>query len=231
MRISLYFSFYYSQWYSMEGSFKEEDLNLFSHPARVIIAGYSNSGKSVICGELIKKYNFAFDYILYCGTDEHPLQNDSELKDKIIVSQDILNPFDYSSLTDKGILLILDDCFIEAVQTKFVVDAFTKGRHKNISIIFITQNLFQPGKFSRSIALNCSHYILMRNRDLSQVENLGRQIFGKCKSKEFLNIYQKAIEYNKFGYLLIDLSPHTPQQLMLRTNITDETPYQVVFKM
>ena len=32
--------------------------------------------------------------------------------------------------------------FLEAIESKFVVNAFTKGRHVNISTIFITQNLF-----------------------------------------------------------------------------------------
>ena len=34
---------------------------------------------------------------------------------------------------------ILDDCFLEAVVSKFVVSAFTKGQHENISTIVITQ--------------------------------------------------------------------------------------------
>ena len=213
-------------------TFDQTYLNIFLNPARIIIAGYSNSGKSVLCSELIKKYSDQFEYILYCGVDQHPLEQDPLINPKLHVSQEILNPFDYTTTSpEKAVLLILDECFLEAGQPQYVVDAFTKGRHKNISIIFITQNLFQPGKFSRSISLNCSHYILMRNRDLGQIETLGRQIFGKCKSKEFIKIYQKSLSYNNYGYLLIDLSPHTPEKLNLRTNIIGETPYQIVFEL
>ena len=217
----------------MEGDiFDQTHLNLFFNPARIIIAGFSNSGKTVLCTKLIEKYSDQFDTILYSGVDQHPLELNPLINPKFHVSTEIFNPFDYATTSPgKGILLILDDCFLEAVQTKYVVDAFTKGRHKNISIIFITQNLFPPGKFSRSISLNCSHYILMKNRDLGQIETLGRQIFGACQSKDFIKIYQKALSYNKYGYLLIDLSPHTPEKLNLRTNIIGETPHQIVFQL
>ena len=111
-----------------------------------------------------------------------------------------------------------------------MVDAFTKGRHKSISTVFITQNMFFSGKHSRNISLNCSHYILMKNRDMSQIETLGRQIYGKGKGNEFLEIYKKALSVNKFGYLLIDLAPNTLEELQLRTNIVGETPYQIIYQ-
>ena len=70
----------------------------------------------------------------------------------------------------------------------------------------------------------------MRNRDLSQIETLGRQIYGKSNGKEFLNIYKKAMSQNTYGYLLIDLAPSTPENLQLRTNITGETSYQIIYQ-
>ena len=147
---------------------------------------------------------------------------------ELIVSQEILNPFEYS---DRGnTLFILDDCFLEAVENKNVVNAYTTGRHEKISTIFITQNIFFNGKYSRNIALNCSHFILMRNRDLGQIETLGRQLFGKSKSSDFINIYKKALSANTYGYLLIDLGAKTPENLQLRTNIVDETDYQIIYQ-
>ena len=100
--------------------------------------------------------------------DSHSLQSNAEINVKLSVSNEILNPFDYEHLGN--ILFILDDCFVEAVENKNVVDSFTKGRHKSISNIFITQNMFFTGKHARNISLNCSHYILMRNRDMGQMK-------------------------------------------------------------
>ena len=208
--------------------YPDSSIDIFHNPARIIIAGYSNSGKSEMCSKLMEKYHFHFDTILYCGVSKHPLQNNEYINQKLHVSSEILNPFEYTY--SGSILYILDDCFLEAIESKFVVDAFTKGRHENISTIFITQNLFFSGKFARNIALNCSHYILMRNRDLGQIEVLGRQLYGKSKGNAFVEIYKKALSVNTYGYLLIDLGPKTPPELQLRTNIIDETPYQIIYQ-
>ena len=208
--------------------FSCSSIDIFNDPARIIIAGYSNSGKSELCKKIIELYHEKFEHILYCGVESHPLQDDDKISAKLTVSHDILNPFEYSHMG--RILIVLDDCFIEAAEDMNVVDAFTKGRHKSISTIFITQNLFFSGKHSRNIALNCSHYILMRNRDMGQIETLARQIYGKGKGTEFLKIYKKALAANKFGYLLIDLGPNTPEELQLRTSIVGETPYQIIYQ-
>ena len=209
-------------------SFPENSIDIFKVPSRIIIAGYSNSGKSELCKKLIENNHTKFEHILYCGTDSHPLQNNEDINHKFTVSPNILNPFDYIHMG--SLLFILDDCFLEAVEDKNVVDSFTKGRHKSISTVFITQNLFFSGKHSRNISLNCSHYILMRNRDMGQIETLGRQLYGKSKGGEFLQIYKRAMSVNKYGYLLIDLGPNTSEELQLRTNILGETPYQIIYQ-
>ena len=121
-----------------------------------------------MCSKIIQKYHHKFNTIFYCGINSHNLQNNPVIDQKLIISSEMLNPFDYSY--NGNTLFILDDCFLEAIKSKFVVNAFTKGRHENISTIFITQNLFFSGKFAHSIVLNCSHYVLMRNRDVGQIE-------------------------------------------------------------
>ena len=144
-----------------------------------------------MCSNLIKKYHDKFNAILYCGVNSHDLQNNPDINEKLHISSEIVNPFDYSY--NGNTLFILDDCFLEAIEPKFVVNAFTKGRHENISTIFITQNIFFSSKFAKSIALNCSHYILMHYRDLGQIEVLGRQLYGKSKSGNFVDVYEKAL--------------------------------------
>lgn len=213
-------------------SFPKDVTNLFSSPSRIIIAGYSNSGKTQLAQKIIEKYHEVFHTILYCGVDDHPLGRHTGIRNKFRISREILNPFEYtdSAVGDLGLLFVLDDCFIEACDNKFVTQAFTAGRHSNISVIFITQNVFHSGKFSRSISLNCSHYILMRNRDIGQIEMLGRQLYGKRKGPDFAGIYKRALSHNKYGYLLVDLGPNTPEELQLRTNIVGETEYQVIFQ-
>ena len=213
-------------------AFPLEVTNLFYSPCRIIVAGYSNSGKTQLTQKIIEEYHENFHTVLYCGVDDHPLNRHPIISHKFKISREILNPFEYTdnSIINKGLLFVLDDCFIEASDNKFVTQAFTAGRHSKISVIFITQNIFHSGKFSRSISLNCSHYILMRTRDIGQIEVIGRQLFGRKKTSDFAEIYKRALSYNKFGYLLVDFGPNTPEELQLRTNIVRETVYQVIFQ-
>ena len=70
----------------------------------------------------------------------------------------------------------------------------------------------------------------MSNRDLRQIEVLGRQLYSKSKASVFVDIYKKVLSANAYGYLLIDLGLKTPPESQLRNNIIDETPYQIVYQ-
>lgn len=211
--------------------FTSDALDIFKYPARIIVAGYSNSGKSELVRKLISKHHNNFKKIVICGLSSHPLQHDKEIGSKVFVSPEIVNPIsDEDTYDQRGTLFVLDDIFIEAVKNKVVVDAFTRGRHNNISCIFITQNLYMGGKHARNISLNCSQFLLLRQRDLLQIQLLGRQIFGKDRASDFVEIYKSAVFSKPFGYLLVDLGINTPEALQFRTNIVGELPCERVFQ-
>lgn len=212
-------------------AYSSDQLDLFKFPSRILVSGYSNSGKSELVCRLIIKYHSKFKKILICGLPSHPLQDHVEIGPKLEVTTEIINPLTHHDPYDKrGILFILDDIFTEAVKNQFVVDSFTKGRHNNISVIFITQNLYMSGKHSRNISLNCSHFLLLRQRDLSQINLLGRQIFGKDHASSFTEIYKTSVFSRPYGYLLVDLGINTPDSLQFRSCIADEAPYERVFQ-
>lgn len=217
----------------MEGQKKvitESQLNIFSEPSRIIIAGFSNGGKSYLCAKMIEKYQQNFAKIIICGSGYKELRTNPLIKHKISFYSEIVNPLDDRDPEDTShILVVYDDLYVESTNSKIVSDIFTKGRHENISVIFITQNIFFSGKFSRSISLNASHFILLKSRDLSQIETLGRQIFGKQDAKKFLDIYKKVIS-RQYGYLLVDLGVKTPESIIFRGNIVNEPPYEIVYQ-
>lgn len=216
----------------MDKTFSEEMLNLFRYPARIIIAGYTNSGKTHLCNKIVEKYQHVFRRIVICGVTSHSLQQNATVRDKVEVHENIIdcvsedNPYIDPQAHS---LMILDDNFLTAANSQAVADSFTKGRHKNISVIMITQNIFFPGKYARTITLNASHYILMKNRDIYQIECLGRQLYGKDRAKQFVEIYKNVVLRRDHGYLLCDLTPTTPEELQLRTNIANEAPCEKVF--
>ena len=112
-------------------------------------------------------------------------------------------------------LLILDDLMTEAGSE--VSNIFTKiSHHRNISVIFLTQNLFF--KSQRTMNLNTQYLVLFKNpRDALQVATLGRQMYPG-NSKFLVEAFKMATE-KPFGYLLIDLRADTLEKYRLRSNI------------
>ena len=212
----------------MDDVYTENDINIFCEPARLIVAGFSHSGKTFLVSRLIRKYCEWFSKIYICGVKYHPLQDEESISPKIVVSEDVLDPLEDTNPSDK-ILLVLDDMYLKAMRSPTVVDAFIKGRHSNLSVVMITQNLFMKGPYARDISLNATHFILLRMRDLAQVECLMRQIYGKKHAAHVLEIYKRAVMNKPFGYLLLDMTIKTPPALKFRTNIANEPPCEVVY--
>ena len=76
-------------------------------------------------------------------------------------------------------LLILDDLMAEADDS--IANVFTKiSHHRNVSVIFLTQNLFHKNKHMRTISLNAHYLVLFKNpRDVEQFATLARQMYAK----------------------------------------------------
>ena len=124
-------------------------------------------------------------------------------------------------------LLIIDDLMSESGDS--VSNIFTKGsHHRNISVLFLSKNLFCKSKQNRNMSLNAHYMVLFKNpRDVMQIATLARQI---GRSKFLVEAFNDATT-NPFGYLLIDLKPDTPENLRVRTNIfPDERHYVYVPK-
>lgn len=104
------------------------------------------------------------------------------------------------------LILVLDDLMSEIAKSEETVKAFTVySHHKNVSIIFLTQNFFEKGK-TRTITLNCKYICLLKNpRDNSYISVLGRQMNGG-KTNAVLEYAYKEIMQKPHGYLVIDLS-------------------------
>lgn len=118
---------------------------------------------------------------------------------------------------DRRRLVIVDDLMAECDGR--ITSLFTKGsHHKNISVIFIVQNLFSKNKEQRTISLNSHYIVIFKNpRDASQINVLARQMFPG-KSRYMVEAYKDATQ-GPYGYLLVDLRQETPDHLRLRTNI------------
>ena len=120
---------------------------------------------------------------------------------------------------NKRNLIVFDDQMIDASKDKRIVNLFTRGsHHRNLSVIYIVQNLFHQGKGSRSISLNSHYLVLFKNtRDKLQILTLSKQMYPG-QTDFFLNQYEEAVK-RPFRYLLIDLKTTTQDNCRLRTNV------------
>ena len=116
-------------------------------------------------------------------------------------------------------LIIIDDQMIEAGKDNRIVNLFTKGsHHRNLSVIYIVQNLFHQGKGNRSISYNSHYLVLFKNpRDKLQILTLAKQMYPS-ETAWFIKEFEEAVR-RPYGYLFVDLKPATPDRCRLRTNV------------
>jgi len=124
-------------------------------------------------------------------------------------------------------LLIIDDQMsnndIKSDQGSSITKLFTQGsHHRNLTIIYIVQNIFNQSKEMRNVSLNSHYLVLFKNpRDKTQARTLGQQMFPSHPGF-LLQAYEDAMK-QKYGYLLVDLHPASDDSTQIRTRIFGET--------
>lgn len=104
----------------------------------------------------------------------------------------------------------------------------TMVSHSKQTAFLLLQNLYPPGVYAKSILLNCQHVILKNVRDNRQIITFGSQVFTG-RSKLWMDAYAKAVS-RPYGYILIDLTNHCPEEWRLRTNILPDEGDTVVYR-
>lgn len=187
------------------------------HPSTIIICGPTQCGKTSFTCSLIKNsdsiFGSAIEEIVYCT----PTQVDNEISlDRRVTWMDSVPDLSFFK-DNKNRILVLDDMMTQ--QDQGFVDLFTRiSHHNNVTVIFITQNIFSNKRGSRDMSLNAHYIVFFKNpRDKNQINFLARQIFPE-HPKLMQECYQDATQ-NPHGYLLIDLTQTTKDDYRLRTKI------------
>lgn len=114
-------------------------------------------------------------------------------------------------------LLIIDDQSNELDDS--IVSLFTRdSHHKCVSVIVLTQNIFNSKPGFRTISLNAQYIVVFRNpRAKDQIACLGRQI---CPNN--IKFFQEAFESacaEPYSYMLLDMTQMCPDTLRFRAKI------------
>ena len=85
----------------------------------------------------------------------------------------------------------------------------------------IEKQSFSSSKMARNISLITQYLVFVKSpRDQQQIMVLARQLYP---DSHLFHTYEKATKRGKcYGYLFIDLKPHTPDDQRLKTNILQQ---------
>lgn len=186
----------------------------------MILAGPSGCGKSTFA------YNFLrglkqlteteFKTILWCYSEHGSIGGIPKIPN-LQVCQGIPEKIGANDRSPK--LIVIDDLMTDKKYESRICDLFIKqSHHRNISILFICQNVFHQSKFYRTISLNAKYLVIFKNvRDKSQFFPLARQLYPENPT-QLLNVYKDCTN-KPYGYLMVDLNQETPDAFRFRTDI------------
>ena len=206
------------------------------HPFSMLIAGSRGVGKTMFATNLLKNVQHIMtpipNHIVWCYAKhqvwcyaKHQPELYRQLKDideKIEYIEGIPSELNEMFDQEKVNMLILDDMMDEASGDKRIEQLFTRGRHDNLSIIYLTQNLFH--KKQRNISLNSDYMVIFKTaRDQTQFTNLARQLMP-ANIKFLMSAYKDATKL-PHSYLMLDLKAATNDKHRIRTNILEAPQY------
>ena len=134
---------------------------------RMLICGNSGSGKTNLLFHMIMEPLLFYDQIYLYGKNleqEKYQKMKNEMEDiesninynPLILQNDDILPVTCMENDGSQNIVIFDDYVCEKNQ-KDLVDYFIQGRHKNCSVIYLSQSFYKTPK---DIRLNCSHYCI-----------------------------------------------------------------------
>ena len=184
-----------------------------------IIFGQTGAGKTC----------FILDVIRYKLV--HPFPNNIYYMYKIrqpfmdqINNINFIEGLDFNAIdTNTPSMLVIDDLVLST--NKDVAEMFILGsHHRQISIFFITQNLFPNCNLFRLMSTNSHYFVIFQNqRNFRQVMTLARQIFVGRDIKRITEAYKRASNTLR-GFIVLSFSPLLPNELTVVTDWWEQCP-------
>lgn len=189
------------------------------HPSSVMVSGPTGSGKTVFVTRLINERMFEPEpeRIVFIYNEWQPAYEQFGIS--VEFRKDLTESF-YSSISPSTRnLVVLDDQMSKTGDNPILSRLFSQGsHHRNLSIIYIVQNLFDKGRSHRTVSLNAQYIVLFKNpRDKSQLQVLARQMFPT--RTRFLTAAFEDATTEPYGYLFLDLRPETDEDIRVRSKI------------
>ena len=179
---------------------------------RMLICGNSGSGKTNLLYHMLMKPLLYYARNLEQDKYKRLIQKMRELTHKLgyeilNVSNDEITPVTEMDYVDNQKLVIFDDYVCDKNQRQ-IIDYFIQGRHKNCSVIYLSQSFYKTPK---DIRLNCSHYCLYEfpsSREANRISSelgVDKEVYKAVTKKPFSFLYvdkpKKTISKNFTDYI------------------------------
>ena len=182
---------------------------------RMLICGSSGSGKTNLLYYMLMKpllyFNKIYLYARNLEQDKYEklIKKMREISHQIgcevlNVSNDEITPVKEMNYVENKIV-VFDDYVCDKNQ-KQIIDYFIQGRHKNCSVIYLSQSFYKTPK---DIRLNCSHYCLYESpssREANRISSelgVDKEIYRAATQKPYSFLYvdkpKKRIARNFYG--------------------------------
>ena len=151
------------------------DIFKLHHPFSMLVAGPRGAGKSEFVKQLLSLKRFIMtnppERIVWFYGRQQPDLFCSWAQE--IPCIELYEGFPTSIDRSKRNICIIDDLMQNTSGNHLVENLFTNSRHLNLSVVFISQNLFYTGKKCRTISLSSTYIVVFKNpRDQSQIHHL-----------------------------------------------------------
>ena len=206
-------------------AFERRTAFRFNTPSSMMVVGPSGCSKTVFTTKLLVDHPDLFETppktICYCygsWQDGYKRMKQHGIRFHEGIPDSELLPVWFP----KGGLLVLADLMEEGGNDKRVLDLFTKhSHHQNVTVIYLCQDMFPPGKFAKSISRNAHYIVGFKNpRDQLGMRNLLLQAFP-TRWQEVQDTFRRVTE-RPFGYMLLDLHPKSSDDQRVPSHLLKE---------
>ena len=184
--------------------FKQLYSYMPSDTFRMLICGNSGSGKTNLLYHMLIKPLLLYDeiYLRVRNLEQQKyqklIQKMREFSHKLgyevlHVSNDEITPVTELDYEDNQKLVIFDDYGCDKNQRQ-IIDYFIEGRHKNCSVIYLSQSFYKTRK---DIRLNCSNYCLYEFPSSREANRISSEL-GVDKA------HYKAATRKPYTFLYVD---------------------------
>jgi hypothetical protein len=194
----------YDAVYQSRSSFKQIKPFMPSDIFTMLLCGPRNCGKTNLLMNILLEPCIYFDELYVYAKNLHQEKYQFLMKkfEEIAESNSIKNPAHFSNdkiipvtqlpnVHDLQRVVVFDDYICDKNQNA-IVDYFIQGRHKNCSVIYLSQSYFKTDK---DIRINCSHHCifnLLLKREIDNVlqdHNISKEVYDAATSGKHNFLY------------------------------------------